>query len=1197
MPATPRSLPQKREKYGLRWNAAIPDISIEMQMVKKGGVHVNKDGSTSGNGLFFHFKEYLRLLWLEIHWNHWSELQVKCYLQYRIMGQIGCASCVSGDTKILDPITGLEPTIRELCENGVFPTVLTLHGPAKAGIPFVKGIADLYELQAGDSRFTATAQHRVLTERGFCHVSDLQIGEYLVGYAPCHPLSTQDTSPSTLCSNGQRWTRTTPDFQFDYPSSPCFCDAQLREASNIFPGASPLSTCVLEHKSLIQKTHAQKDVPGNRQARNRHDQCAFLRATENILAPSMMSGICEFLRSLEGIDELEYPLFQQPLQFPRERLVSDSFEKQGLCSSSIYPNAFRDLTCTNYTVQLNKVQHIKYVGRDFYYDLTVPNYHHYFAQGSIHHNSGKTFVPAACVLADYYMYPDCTTILVSSTTRESLEMRVLGEVKKLHKLAKGRYSWIPGHLIEGRQRIVTDPRSAEQEGRDFRNGLLGVACKRGQAFQGIEEYCFPTGTLVDTPTGSSPIELIKPGEMVVSAIGPARVTKTMTRVAPYLVRVHLGDGRKIECTPLHRFLTSVGWKNAVDVKQGDSLVSPHETMQILRQAVHSKGSTGDFLQSLLLSEMDGSTAWNGKEAIGQFSKRPWPAYQHGNHGECSRTRAQTETHGKTSCVHYGQSKEESDFAIRRQGNWSQEVSRRKDHSSNVPRSFSQLLRSNWTEFKGFKEGASILPGLCVAGHKVGCRSGWPISQEANSVWERSGEKPMADRTWVDRVEIVRVGSNARPNRRKTTYTVHNLEVEGHPSYSVHNCVVHNCGIKNKRLRLLADELQFLPRVFVDSIANMNKNPDFKCIGSGNPKDTTDALGVLCEPSATLGGWDGGVDQTPVTKTWPIRMPDGICIQFPGTESPNLDGKLGIPLITQEQIDADIAFYGRDSLQFNMMDMGRMPRGLGMRRIITRQMCLKFHAMEDPVWKDDRHWKIGFLDAAYRGVGGDRCIFGELDFGVGIDDEGKEFNMVALIDTMLVPIVGGLDDMPEDQIVNFVKPICEDRKIAPENFYFDSTGRGSLMGAFARIWSPHVQGVEFGGKATERPVSNEINASCRDYYFNFVSELWYATRLTIEAGQFRGMTEEVMAEGCMREWTKVGGNKIQVEPKEKCKIRMGRSPDLFDGLCCGLEGARRQGFTIAKLSKNLATNAEDYRWKQELRERAAKLHSIGELARV
>src|SRR5438477_600052 len=85
------------------------------------------------------------------------------------------------------------------------------------------------------------------------------------------------------------------------------------------------------------------------------------------------------------------------------------------------------------------------------------------------------------------------------------------------------------------------------------------------------------------------------------------------------------------------------------------------------------------------------------------------------------------------------------------------------------------------------------------------------------------------------------------------------------------------GIKNKRVRLVADEASLLPVVFVDAIANLGKNPDFKCLALGNPKATTDALGRIAEPAESIGGWESGIDQSGGTKTWPTRFEGGVCI--------------------------------------------------------------------------------------------------------------------------------------------------------------------------------------------------------------------------------------------------------------------------------------------------------------------------------
>lgn len=413
------------------------------------------------------------------------------------------------------------------------------------------------------------------------------------------------------------------------------------------------------------------------------------------------------------------------------------------------------------------------------------------------------------------------------------------------------------------------------------------------------------------------------------------------------------------------------------------------------------------------------------------------------------------------------------------------------------------------------------------------------------------------------------------------------------------------GIKNKRVRLLGDELHLLPRVFVDAVSNLDKNEDFKLLALGNPKDTTDALGILAEPAAHLGGWDGGIDQTPGTKTWEIRRPEGICIQLPGSDSPNLDGKLGIPLISQAAIDRDVAFYGKDSLWYTMMNEGRMPRGQGSRRVLTRQFCLKHRAMEEPVWANSNITRIGFLDAAYRGVGGDRCVFGELDFGEEAitpdllrdplvsailsqrPDTPKRKQILALKDTTLVPIkagyVGTIAEV-EDQIATWCMDECKRRGILPEHFFFDAGMRTALVSSFARIWSPKVVPIDFGGKPTERKVSDNIDVLCKDYYSKFVTELWYSVRLVIESEQFRGMTEDVMLEGCAREWKTVGNNKIEVETKEEMKIKTGRSPDLFDGLVTGVEGARRLGFRILNVSKKERPKKGEANWRRELQEK-------------
>jgi hypothetical protein len=135
-------------------------------------------------------------------------------------------------------------------------------------------------------------------------------------------------------------------------------------------------------------------------------------------------------------------------------------------------------------------------------------------------------------------------------------------------------------------------------------------------------------------------------------------------------------------------------------------------------------------------------------------------------------------------------------------------------------------------------------------------------------------------------------------------------------------------------------------------------------------------------------------------------------------------------------------------------------------------------------------------------------------------------------------------------------------IEPSRLGFDSTGRGTLMSAFARLWSPAVVPVEFGGKPTDRPVRPGDPKTEAEAYGKNVTALWYASRLVVEGRQMRKLPREVAEEGCMREWGINRQSKIDVEPKDKTKERLGRSPDLWDALVVAIEIARKHGFQIA-----------------------------------
>lgn len=380
------------------------------------------------------------------------------------------------------------------------------------------------------------------------------------------------------------------------------------------------------------------------------------------------------------------------------------------------------------------------------------------------------------------------------------------------------------------------------------------------------------------------------------------------------------------------------------------------------------------------------------------------------------------------------------------------------------------------------------------------------------------------------------------------------------------------GVKNKTVFVVADEAHLMPPGYFDSAANLAGNSTrrpFTLAALGNPKDPTDALGNLCEPRC---GWDqllqGDGDQL-----WESRV--GRVLRLDGTCAPNLALGPGREPCKEKirwsylQLVED--HYGKGSWQWEMFVRARFPVNVMERRLFVRKFAERFRAFEEPEWADAPLTHLYAVDAAYGAVGGDRCVGGHFRFGLCTD--GK-YRLALRGGSVLIPVLAaGSEASPEDQIATYVRDYCVKEDIDPSHVFFDSTGRGSLVAAFYRLWSVKVVGVEFGGPASERPdPQNPENAdrTCRQAYSKFVSELCFALRACIEADQFRGLTLDVAKEAEMRAWDLVGKPaKQEIESKEEMRKRLKRSPDLLDMVCVGVEGARQLGFQIARLGRGPA----------------------------
>lgn len=358
------------------------------------------------------------------------------------------------------------------------------------------------------------------------------------------------------------------------------------------------------------------------------------------------------------------------------------------------------------------------------------------------------------------------------------------------------------------------------------------------------------------------------------------------------------------------------------------------------------------------------------------------------------------------------------------------------------------------------------------------------------------------------------------------------------------------GFHAENVLVIVDEMQTVNEAIVKACVNLQSGAArFQFIGLGNATSELDPHGQMSEP---LEGWDS---ITPESVKWQTKR--GICIHLDGLDSPNIRaGEDKFPgLLRKRDIEETIRDYGEDSPEFWQQRRGFWaPQGVT-RTVLSTTMITKFRAREKAIWSSGFKMGAG-LDPAFEGV--DRCILrfgkcGEFSGTAPIEEPGtfrpikekKGTVGIELGDIVQVKLSATGDEPTDYQIVRICKDECEKRGIGPEMFALDATGQGgSLASIFEREWSPLINKIEFGGRASDLPVSEFNKKPSRDEYLNRVTELWYTFRTMVQNGQIRGLDNDTAIEFCSRLYN-MRGNLKQVETKKEMKMRTKRSPDLAD----------------------------------------------------
>lgn len=360
----------------------------------------------------------------------------------------------------------------------------------------------------------------------------------------------------------------------------------------------------------------------------------------------------------------------------------------------------------------------------------------------------------------------------------------------------------------------------------------------------ILDECFPAKTKIDTPNGQKSIDDIRPGEEISNVVGTSRVeaVRTRTAFAECMRLVQTDDGKEFIATRGHPFLTTTGWVTAGSLMRGDRLVLQDSMAMLTKTDVRQ-----DYLGKNLLSEDSTEVASEGMFVLSKdgtyrsarsmllkvlcdeiqldqvrICDQSTPCSRHVGVSKETGTGCQEisakgpdyrsafvrEDEKKQSYVD-AWCKDQSNSVIQDTGVFSFEPKDKRgqwptgakvrEHTSNSVRAImgaSASCANKKTKGHGVpdvlqdRRGASA-PEDCNRSRRPQSRQ--PQTKNVRQEARRLFEGPRVVRVTVPkRADFERLG--LCPPSDKGYVQVYNLQVTGHPSYSVQGVIVHNCHI-------------------------------------------------------------------------------------------------------------------------------------------------------------------------------------------------------------------------------------------------------------------------------------------------------------------------------------------------------------------------------------------------------------------
>jgi hypothetical protein len=346
-----------------------------------------------------------------------------------------------------------------------------------------------------------------------------------------------------------------------------------------------------------------------------------------------------------------------------------------------------------------------------------------------------------------------------------------------------------------------------------------------------------------------------------------------------------------------------------------------------------------------------------------------------------------------------------------------------------------------------------------------------------------------------------------------------------------------------RRRIFLDEAQDMPDAIYETISNPMSAPDARCVMLTNPVEKISRFGEWCEPKE---GW-GSVDETDLW--WETKKGDGqgVCLHFDGRQSPNLKaGRTIFPFLLTEDFCREVeSNHGRESLQYWSQVIGFFPPDGVVSKIFPASVVER---AKSPIRFDFAPQMCATLDPAFEQ---DDCVmhFGQL----GMPVFGQRDYRINATETVVCKIDAGPAAEPKDyQVAHWVISECGKRGVQPKHFIMDRTGGGrGVYAILQKEWSRDVEGIDYGGAATDRMLRGDDSRKCNTIYKWFVTELWFRASECAKAGLLGGVsnlhprTADDLSSRRYELKQDTKGTLIVAESKGRVKERLGRSPDFGD----------------------------------------------------